>query len=200
MQRFAAPRVPAGRPGADGSPWHGAAWLAAATTIVVVQQTAISYLGHDGAEAAARRAIFLVTTAMLAGMALHFRRFAGTWLVAAGIALNFLPMLLYGGLMPVPYEVIQESGAFPEITDADLGRQVSHGKDIVLPREDIRFEALADRYHIVLPGYGDNIYSIGDFVLFAGVGLAAAETLAAALRPRRVPARESTTGSRQSTI
>jgi hypothetical protein len=163
--------------------------LAAAAAIVVAQQLAIARLGHDGIEAAARRTIFLVTTALLIVMALHFRRFAGAWLVAAGIVLNFLPMAYHGGLMPVPIEVIQASGAFPEITEADLGRQVSHGKDIVLRRLDIRLEALSDRYHIRLPAYGDNIYSLGDFVLFAGVGLAAAESLAAVFRPTRAHGR-----------
>ncbi|HNO66614.1 MAG TPA: hypothetical protein PKK39_09730, partial [Tepidiformaceae bacterium] len=33
------------------------------------------------------------------------------------------------------------------------------------------FFALSDRYVVDLPVYGTNIYSLGDFVLFAGLGL-----------------------------
>jgi hypothetical protein len=63
---------------------------------------------------------------------------------------------------------------------------------VLLAKGDIRFEPLSDRYVLTLPGYGTNIYSLGDFVLFAGVGLvglhAAWEALPA--RRRRHPERQ----------
>ncbi|MEO6397896.1 MAG: DUF5317 family protein, partial [Tepidiformaceae bacterium] len=106
--------------------------MLAAATILVGQQLAISSLERDGVEAGLRRTIFLVTTPMLIAIALGFRRYIGAWLIAAGILLNFLPIVAHGGLMPVSYQIVRNSGAFPEITEVDLGRQLYNGKDILL--------------------------------------------------------------------
>ena len=152
--------------------------LLAAVAILVAQQLAISNLGRDGAEAAFRRGIFFVTTPMLVGIALCFRRYWGAWLIAAGVLLNFLPIAAHGGLMPVSYTIVRDSGAFPEITEADIGRQLHNGKDILLRRDDIHFFALSDRYTVDAPLYGENIYSLGDFILFAGGGLMILQAIA----------------------
>lgn len=161
-------------------------FLAIAVTLFALQQVAIRAFALDGAAGSLRRAIFLSTTVALALLALRFRRYLGAWLIAAGILLNLVPMASHGGLMPVSYRVVHESGAFPEITDADLGKQLGNGKDILLRDDEIRFEPLSDRYTLDLPLYGTNIYSLGDFVLFAGVGLVILQVaLAPALSPLR---------------
>lgn len=162
-------------------------WLLAAVAILAVQQAAISYLGRAGVEAFARRSIFFVTTPVLIGIALLFRRYLGAWLIALGILLNFLPIVAHGGLMPVAYTVVRDSGAFPEITQAEIGQQLHNGKDILLWRDDIHFYQLSDKYTVDAPLYGVNIYSLGDFVLFAGgtlVAIQAAFSLAAPARGR----------------
>jgi hypothetical protein len=146
-------------------------WLILAIALFGLQQVAIRTFALDGALGITRRAIFLVTTALLMLIALRYRRYLGAWLIAAGIGLNLIPMIAHGGLMPVSYDVVHESKAFPEITRADVGKQLSNGKDIVLDPSDMHLSWLADRYIVTLPGYGTNIYSLGDFVLFAGVGL-----------------------------
>lgn len=160
------------------------AFLGVAIVLFAVQQVAIRAFALDGAIGGLRRAIFFGTTIALALLALRFRRFLGAWFIAAGILLNLVPMASHGGLMPVSYRVVHESGAFPEITEADLGRQLGNGKDILLRDDDIRFELLSDRYTLDLPVYGTNIYSLGDFVLFAGVGLV---LIQAALGPLVTP-------------
>ena len=152
-----------------------AAWLLAALLVFGIQRLAVTNLGQGGTSADIRRSVFFVTTALVVVVALHFRRYVGAWLIAAGVLLNFIPMASHGGLMPVAWELIDESGAFPQVTAADIGHQVPNSKDIVLARDDIRFEPLSDRYVITLPLYGANIYSAGDFVAFAGVALAAAQ-------------------------
>ncbi|GIW12880.1 MAG: hypothetical protein KatS3mg062_0319 [Tepidiforma sp.] len=158
--------------------------LAAAVAIFAAQQLAISFMPLDGAAGTARRTLFFVTTIALAAMALHFRRFVGAWLVSAGIIMNLIPMSAHSGSMPIDYEILRRSGAFPEVTEADIGRQTNHGKDVVLRRDDIRFFWLSDRYIVDLPLYGTNIYSLGDFVLFAGLGLVAMQAGFEAVRPR----------------
>jgi hypothetical protein len=169
------------RPGRAGDLW----FLAAAAAIFLAQQLAISFLATGGPEGAARRVLFFVTTALLVLLALRFRRFWGAWLVAAGILLNLIPMAAHGGAMPVDIEIVESSGAFPEVTRQHLGGQTNHGKDVVLERDDIHFFALSDRYVVDLPGYGTNIYSLGDFVLFAGLALIIVQAPLDVLRSQR---------------
>lgn len=153
-------------------------WLFVAAAVLMLQQLAVRGLGSEGGEALLRRGIFFVTTIGLVAMALHFRRFAGAWLVAAGILLNLPPILAHGGLMPVSYDTVEASGLLPGLHEDDIGQQITGSKDIILEQDDIRFALLADQHIIAIPGYGPNIYSIGDFVLFAGVAVAIGEALA----------------------
>ncbi len=160
-------------------------FLALAAGIFLAQQLAISFMSTEGVEGAWRRFLFFATTAILVLLALHFRRFWGAWLVAGGILLNLVPMAAHAGAMPIDYAVLESSGAFPEITRDDIGKQTNHGKDVVLEREDIHFFALSDRYVVDLPVYGPNIYSLGDFVLFAGVALILVQAPFLLLAPTR---------------
>jgi hypothetical protein len=159
------------------------AWLFAAAGVLVLQQVAVRGLGPSGGEALLRRGIFLVTTILLIAMALRFRRFAGAWLVALGIALNLPPILAHGGLMPVSYDTVAASGLLPGLDEGDIGTQIHGSKDIILADGDIQLEWLADRFIVSVPGYGANIYSLGDFILFAGVAVAAGEALALITAP-----------------
>lgn len=163
-----------------------AAWLLAATGVLAIQQFAVRGLGADGGEAFVRRGIFLVTTLVLIAMALRFRRFAGAWLVALGIALNLPPIMAHGGLMPVSYDTVAESGLIAGLDESHIGAQISGSKDIILEQGDIRLSWLADRFVVSVPGYGPNIYSLGDFVLFAGVAVAAGEALALITMPASI--------------
>jgi hypothetical protein len=160
-------------------------WVGLVLAVFLLQRFAVSILHHDGAQADFRRAIYFITTAALILLALHFRRFVGAWLLALGIALNFIPMASYGGLMPVSYEHVVESGTVPNITEAAIGHQIANSKDIVLRQDDIRFEPLSDKYVVTVPVYGTNIYSLGDFVAFAGIVLAAGQVLLILFKPVR---------------
>ena len=145
--------------------------LALAAVIFLAQQLAISNIGTGGASGTFRQVLFFSTTIILALLALKLRRLWGAWLVALGIVLNLIPMAFHSGSMPIDYAILERSGAFPEVTREDIGKQTNHGKDIVLERDHIHFFALSDRYVLDLPFYGTNIYSLGDFVLFGGLGL-----------------------------
>jgi hypothetical protein len=162
--------------------------LALAAAIFVAQQLAISNLDPDGGTGVVRKVLFFSTTFVLAVLVLRFRRFWGAWLIGAGILLNLLPMAAHGGSMPIDYAVLERSGAFPEVTLADLGEQTNHGKDVVLQRDDIHFFPLSDRYVVTLPVYGANIYSLGDFVLFAGLGVVLIQAIVVNVPRSRRPA------------
>ena len=152
--------------------------LCLAAGIFVAQQVAISFLDTDGAAGVVRQVLFFSATLLLAAFALHFRRYWGAWLVALGILMNLLPMAAHNGSMPIDYAIITESGAFPEVSPDDIGEQTNHGKDVVLEREDIHFYFLSDRFVVTLPLYGTNIYSLGDFVLFAGLAAVVIQAVA----------------------
>ncbi len=170
--------------------------LGIAALIFLAQQLAISNLHTGGASGAARQVLFFSTTLVLALLALHFRKYWGAWLVSLGIVMNLVPMAFHRGSMPIDYAIIERSGAFPEVTRADIGRQTNHGKDVVLERKDIHFFWLSDRYVVTLPAYGANIYSLGDFVLFAGLGLVVVQAGAEAALPRvRRAGRDSSTSA-----
>ncbi len=159
--------------------------LAAAAVIFLGQQLAISNLSPDGSSGTVRQILFFSTTVLLALLALKLRRFWGAWLVALGIILNLIPMAAHSGSMPIDYAILERSGAFPEVTRDDIGKQTNHGKDVVLERKDIHFFELSDRYIVTLPVYGKNIYSLGDFVLFAGVGAVILQFAGMAVMPGR---------------
>lgn len=144
--------------------------LVVAAAIFIAQQLAISDLSPHGAPGGFRQVLFFSSTLALAALAVWFRRFWGAWLVALGILMNLGPMAMHKGSMPIDYGIIERSGAFPEVTRNDIGKQTNHGKDVVLEREDIHLFWLSDRYVVDVPSYGTNIYSLGDFVLLAGVG------------------------------
>ena len=74
--------------------------------------------------------------------------------------------------MPISYTIARDSGVFPHITEADIGKQIGDSKDIILRREDIHFYYLSDLYARDVPGYKPNVYSPGDLLLFTGFGLA----------------------------
>lgn len=154
-------------------------WLAAGLALFALQQFAIRRLGVHGSAAELRRAIFAATTVALIAVLWHYRRYVGAWVIAAGIGMNLVAALPHGGLMPVSYETVAQSGYFPGITRQDIGQQLGNGKDILLERDNITFESLSDRYALSLPGYGGNVYSLGDFVLFGGLGLVLLQALGA---------------------
>ena len=157
--------------------------FAGAVALVAGQRAAVIYLDGGGWEGAARRALFFAATAIVLILALHFRRFLGAWVIAAGIAMNVIPMAAHGGLMPVSYDTVTHSGVFPDLTEADIGRQIPNSKDIVLRPDDIRFAILSDRFVVDMPWYGRNIYSAGDVVVAAGVLLAAVQGLLLVVMP-----------------
>jgi hypothetical protein len=161
--------------------------LAAALVALAVQQIAVHVIPVSDVSTAIRPVIFVVTTAVVVFVAFSLRMLVGAWLVAAGILLNCIPIVAHGGTMPVAWETVSASGSFPEITDELLGEQIPGSKDVLLLRKDIHFEPLSDRYFVDPPVYRSNIYSLGDFAIFAGIAVAIIE-LASFVISGRLPA------------
>ncbi len=176
------------RPGGAGRPERKLLLVGVLALSFAAQHLALRQLPADGPVGGLRMGLFLVSAAALVGLAVQFRRFAGAWLIAAGIALNFVPMAANDAMMPTSYEVVHASNAFPEITTAQVGEQL--GRHTVLFRDDIRFYFLADRYYREFPVLGRNIFSVGDAVELAGLVLVVVQGMAMlvlAAMPRRRP-------------
>lgn len=156
-----------------------------AIAVLVVQQLTFRLVSGDGFSSVIRTTVVFASTGALVLLALHFRRFVGAWLVSLGIFFNLLAMAANGGLMPVAYEDVQghHFGRLPEITSDDIGKRLSHSKDVVLLRQDIRLRVFSDQHLVKMPIYGENIYSLGDFVLAAGLVLAAVQGIVGSVSP-----------------
>lgn len=151
---------------------------------VVTQRVSVRIFDLDGWQSDLRRVLFVVTTCGVAFVALRLKRWIGAWVVAIGLFMNLLPTVAHGGLMPISIEQLQKSGIY-EVTEEDLGKPLPRSKDILLRRDEIRFEWLSDRFILTTPFIGNNIYSAGDFVLAAGLCIAIAEAVIRSSRVER---------------
>lgn len=160
---------------------------------MVIQRVSVRAFALEGWESDVRRTIFALTTIGVGFVGVMLaRKWLAAWIVVLGVAMNLLPILAHGGLMPISLEVLQES-QIKQVDESDLGKPLPLSKDIILRRDEIRFEPLSDRYILSLPIIGNNIYSIGDFVLFAGLCATCGEVVLRSVRGESATRRQLTT-------
>lgn len=96
------------------------------------------------------------------------RRQPGFWVLGLGLLLNFIVIVLNGGLMPISPETVRK--IYPNVSESQwqVGRRLGNGKDIVLTAAGTRLEFLADRF--VLPGWFSYpvAFSAGDVLIALG--------------------------------
>jgi hypothetical protein len=113
-----------------------------------------------------RLSILLLSAACLASFCWLNRRQHGIVLITAGVGLNMAVMAANGGYMPI------SPAALARRIDVQIapGTLLPATKDIVLEDHEARLALLGDR--LLLPGRLASLatWSIGDFVLIAGVG------------------------------
>lgn len=105
------------------------------------------------------------------------RKQPGFWLLGAGLLLNFLVIVLNGGLMPISPETVRK--IYPNVPETawSVGKRLGNGKDIVLPVSATRMWFLSDRF--LLPDWihypvafsaGDVLIALGAFWLLWSLG------------------------------
>lgn len=96
------------------------------------------------------------------------RRLPGGWLLGTGLLLNFLAIILNGGLMPISPETVH--ALVPDAPDGSwrIGERLGRTKDVVLPEEATRLGILSDRF--LLPQWMSYpvAFSLGDVILALG--------------------------------
>ena len=91
----------------------------------------------------------------------------GFWLLGTGLILNFLVILLNGGLMPISPETIQKLDPNSTFT-YQVGERLGSQKDIILPSSQTRLGFLSDTF--TLPAWTSLriAFSLGDIFIALG--------------------------------
>jgi hypothetical protein len=113
-------------------------------------------------------ALLVITQALLLVFVWFNRRQPGFWLLGMGLLLNFVVILLNGGLMPISPETVRT--LYPDVPESlwQIGHRLGSGKDIVLLPEQTNLWFLSDRF--LLPDWlpFQVAFSIGDVWIAVG--------------------------------
>lgn len=122
-------------------------------------------------------ALFVFSQVLLLAFIWINRRIPGGWLMGIGLLLNFLAIILNGGMMPLTPQNAQHLLPAGSTVTLTLGERVGVSKDILLEKSATRLWFLGDVF--LLPEWfnfpmafspGDVLLSLGAFWLFWELG------------------------------
>lgn len=112
--------------------------------------------------------ILVSSQVILLGFVWLNRKVAGFWLLGLGLLLNFLVIVLNGGLMPISPETVRKIYPHAPESSWQVYERLGSGKDIVLPVSETQLWFLSDRF--VLPDWMNYqvAFSAGDVFIAIG--------------------------------
>ncbi len=96
------------------------------------------------------------------------RHLSGIWIMAFGLALNFIAITFNGGFMPISPQTASRLIPEEALLNLRLGERFGYGKDVLLLRESTKFVWLSDQF--LLPKWSSYqaAFSIGDIFIALG--------------------------------
>ncbi len=149
-----------------------------------IQVTLIYVIFPDQLQGLVRVVLLAFSYLLLALFVWWNRRLPGMWILGAGLAANWLVILVNGGYMPVTYEALVAAGKGHLVSSADIGTFVYGSKDILLPLEATRLWFLSDIFVIPPPFPIPSVFSVGDALIAVGLLVFIPNALGANLRIR----------------
>ena len=157
----------AGRRHSFGLPTLQSIWL---VYVALLPQTALFFASplREQAPDWSAAVVLVASQLLLLLFAWHNRRHAAFWLLGAGLFLNFLVIVLNGGLMPISPQTVQAVRPDISIDTYQLYQRLGTTKDVLLPAEEIWLPWLSDRFVSPQAFPQRFAYSVGDVIIGLG--------------------------------
>ncbi len=132
-------------------------------------QVAVIYLPLVEWSSWLRVSLLALSYVLLVGFVWSNRQLPGIWLLASGLAANWLVILANGGYMPITYEALVGAGRGYLAANTDAGSVIMGSKDILLPMAETRLWFLSDIFVIPPPFPLSTAFSLGDGLVMLGL-------------------------------
>jgi hypothetical protein len=148
-------------------PLRGAVWLLGVLAVQVAFFT--TPLAEMNVVVAIGPAVFLTSIGVLIWQLLRNRRLGrGVDLALVGLCLNFLVIAANGGRMPAREDLLATVRGAEKAQAVTAPTRSAYATPL---HEATRLAFLGDQLAVRLPGHHGNVYSIGDVLVSAGLGL-----------------------------